>query len=143
MRIGIREQLGLLVLVTSLVPLVVLALATWFNNYDFTVNIKEGGLSLTASLKASQIAADLLLIQSTCSTIVTRILLQEALRNYYAGNISESNWTNARSDVDNALASGGLSSLLQIIIFSRNQTGPSSGILSVTANETGKHSHCS
>ncbi|PQE25483.1 Hsp90 protein [Rutstroemia sp. NJR-2017a BBW] len=137
MRIGIREQLGLLVLVTSLVPLVVLALATWFNNYDFTVSIKEGALSLTASLKASQVAADLLLIQSTCSTIVTRILLQEALRNFYAGNISESNWTSAKADVSSALASGGLSSLLQIVIFSRNQTGPSSGILSVTANSTG------
>ncbi|KAM3079406.1 Histidine kinase osmosensor [Clarireedia jacksonii] len=137
MRIGIREQLGLVVLVTSLVPLVVLALATWFNNYDFTVSIKEGGLSLTASLKASQIAADLLLLRSTCSTIVTRILLQEALRNFYAGNISESNWTNARADVSSALASGGLSSLLQIVIFSRNQTGSSSGILNVTAQSNG------
>lgn len=138
MRIGIREQLGLVVLVTSLVPLIVLALATWFNNYNFTVNTKQGALSLTASLKASQIAADLLLIRATCSTIVTRILLQQSLRNFYAGN---EDFTEAREDVSGALASGGLSSLLQVVVFSRNETGDKSGILNVTAKASGRLRH--
>lgn len=136
MRIGISSQLGLVVLVASLVPLIVLALATWFNNYNFTVNVKGNTLSLTASLKAASVASDLLLIQATCSTIVTRILIQKAIRDFYQG-VAEP-WTDATDDVENALASGGLSALLQVIIFSRNQTGPASGILSVTANASGK-----
>lgn len=135
MRIGIRVQLGLVVLVASLLPLIVLALATWFNNYGFTVNVKENALSLTASLKAASIASNLLLIQATCSTIVTRILIQSAIRNFYQG---EPDWDNARDDVESALASGGLTALLQVIIFSRNETGSINGILNVTANASGR-----
>ncbi|KAF7946987.1 uncharacterized protein EAE97_004236 [Botrytis byssoidea] len=134
MRIGIRLQLGLVVLVAALVPLIVLALATWFNNYSFTVDVKENALSLTASLKAASVASDLLLIQATCSTIVTRILIQQAIRDFYSG-VPE--WNEARQDVQSALASGGLSALLQVIIFSRNETGSVNGILNVTANASG------
>ncbi|KAM0176758.1 hypothetical protein ACHAPF_004615 [Botrytis cinerea] len=134
MRIGIRLQLGLVVLVAALVPLIVLSLATWFNNYSFTVDVKENALSLTASLKAASVASDLLLIQATCSTIVTRILIQEAIRDFYRG---APEWNEAREDVQSALASGGLSALLQVIIFSRNETGSVNGILNVTANASG------
>lgn len=83
------------------------------------IDITSKSLALTASLKAAQIASDLLLIQSTCSTIVTRILLQDALRSFYKGNDSESNWTAAYNDVTGGLASGGLSALLQLTIFSK------------------------
>ncbi|ESZ91107.1 histidine kinase-group VI protein [Sclerotinia borealis F-4128] len=134
MRVGIRVQLGLVVLVASLVPLIVLALATWYNNYNFTVNVKENALSLTASLKAASVASDLLLIRATCSTIVTRILIQQAIRNLYKG---EPDWADAKEDVQSALASGGLSALLQVKIFSRNETGSVNGILNVTANASG------
>jgi osomolarity two-component system sensor histidine kinase SLN1 len=82
MRIGIREQLAAVVLLTSLIPLAILAIATWVNNHNFVVGITSQSLALTASLKAAQIASDLLLIQSTCATIVTRILLQEAIKNF-------------------------------------------------------------
>ncbi|KAI9643826.1 Histidine kinase osmosensor [Ciborinia camelliae] len=131
MRIGIRLQLGLVVLGASLVPLIVLALATWFNNYNFTINVKEHSLRLTASLKAASIASDLRLIQATCSTIVTRILIQQAIRDFYQG---QPNWGDAREDVASALASRGVSSLLQVIIFSRNETGSVNGILNITSN---------
>ncbi|KAJ8062398.1 hypothetical protein OCU04_008939 [Sclerotinia nivalis] len=134
MRIGIRLQLGLVVLLASLVPLTVLALATWFNNYSFTVNVKENALSLTASLKAASVASDLLLIRATCSTIVTRILIQQAISDFYKG---KPNWDEARDDVQSGLASGGLSALLQVIIFPRNETGSVNGILNVTANASG------
>ncbi|TVY92293.1 Two-component system protein B [Lachnellula willkommii] len=40
----------------------------------------------------------------------------------------------ARVDISSALASGGQSSLQQVIIFSRNATGNSTGLLRVTAN---------
>lgn len=93
MRVGIREQFAAVVLITALVPLMVLAIATWVNNHDFVTGVTSQQLSLTASLKAAQIAADLLLIQSTCSTIPTRIIIQNAIRNFYKGNSSTSNWT--------------------------------------------------
>jgi osomolarity two-component system sensor histidine kinase SLN1 len=113
MRIPIREQLAGFLLITSLVPLAVLAIATWINNHNFVTGITSNSLELTASLKATQIASDLLLIQSTCATIVTRILLQDALRSFYRGNQSEVNWSRAQRDISGALRSGGYSSLLQ------------------------------
>lgn len=134
MRIGIREQLAFVVLLTSLIPLAILAITTWVNNHNFVVDITSKSLSLTASLKAAQIASDLLLIQSTCSTIVTRILLQDALKSFYRGDQSTMNWTAAYNDVTGALASGGLSALLQVTIFSKNATGNAYGLLNATAN---------
>jgi len=92
MRIGIREQLAVVVLLTAFVPLAVLAIATWINNHNFVVDITSQSLSLTASLKAAQIASDLLLIESTCSTITTRILIQTALKRFYAGNTTAANF---------------------------------------------------
>jgi hypothetical protein len=68
---------------------------------------------------------------------VTRILLQDAIRNFYRGNISDANWTAALNDVSGALASGGFSSLVQTIVYSRNSTGNSSGLLRATADTTG------
>ena len=107
------------------------------NNRNFVVNVTSAQLSLTASLKASQIASDLLLLQSTTSTIVTRILLQDALKSYYHGNQSVDNWAAAAVDVRGALASGGFSSLLQAIVFSRNATGNSTLLIRETANAPG------
>jgi osomolarity two-component system sensor histidine kinase SLN1 len=68
---------------------------------------------------------------------VTRILLQDALKSFYRGNTSDSNWTSATRDVNGALLSGGFSSLVQTIVYSRNGTGNSSGLLRETANTTG------
>jgi len=137
MRIGIREQLAGVVLLSALIPLAVLAIAVWINNHNLVVNVTSQELTITASLKASQIASDLLLIQSTCATIVTRILLQQAIKAFYRGNISDSNWIPALNDVAGALASGGYSSLLQVVVFSRNSSGNPTGLLKSTANTTG------
>lgn len=93
---------------------------------------RSQGLSLTASLKAAQVSADLELIQSTCSTIVTRVLIQSALQRFYLGNTTDANWVRAISDVQSALASGGYASLLQVKIYSRNETGDINGLLNVT-----------
>ena len=132
MRIGIREQLGLVVLVAASIPLIVLSLAVWFNNYNFVRDIKGQDLSLTASLKAEQVASDLLLIRATCETIVTRVILQTTIRDFYA-NGSSDNWAAAEDDISGALASGGLSALLQTTVFSSNGSGGSSGLLNTTA----------
>jgi len=101
------------------------------------VNITSKSLALTASLKAQQISSDLVLIQSTCATIVTRILLQQALKSFYQGNQTAAVFAPAMSDVSGALASGGLSALLQVIVFSRNETGNPNGLFNITAPSAG------
>lgn len=134
MRIGIREQLGLLVLFASLVSLAVISVAVWVENEQYVLSITSKGLSLTASLKAAEIASDLVLIQSTCGTITTRILIQQSLHNLYLGNTSASNWAKAIPDTQSALESGGSTNLLQLKVFPRNDTGNVFGLLNTTVS---------
>ncbi|KFY22364.1 hypothetical protein V493_06653 [Pseudogymnoascus sp. VKM F-4281 (FW-2241)] len=134
MRIPIRLQLALLVLLTAFLALAAVSISTWINNYNFVVSIKSQSLSLTASLKAAQVAANLQLVESTCRTIVTRREVQQSLlRFYYQSDNSASNWRGAEEDVQSALASTGYSQLLQVKIFSKDGTGDSEGLLNVTA----------
>ena len=139
MRVGIREQLAVVVLLASLVPLAVLAIATWVYSYNFVVGIKSQDLTLTASLKAAQISSDLILIQSTCATIVTRILFQNTLKSFYLGNgnATSYNWTTAYEDLLGGMSSAGFAALLQVKVFSRNETGDAQGLLNVTTNAPG------
>jgi osomolarity two-component system, sensor histidine kinase SLN1 len=65
---------------------------------------------------------------------VTRILIQQALQRFYLGNNTAANWVRATSDVQSALASGGYSSLLQVILYPRNITGNTYGLLNVTGS---------
>ncbi|KAH2845382.1 hypothetical protein KXV85_009768 [Aspergillus fumigatus] len=135
MRIPIAVQLGLLVLVTALVGLAVLSIATWVNNYNFVVDVQSDGLELVAKIKARQIASNLQLLESTCKTIVTRLLIQGALGRFYNGNSSDSNWTSSVTDVQSALGSNNYMDLYQVIIFSRNGQGDRHGLLNVTAKD--------
>lgn len=136
MRVGIREQLALLVTSASLIPLLVIAIATWVNNYNFVVGIQSSSLALTASLKAAEVAADLLLIHSTCATVATRVIIQNTLSQFYKTNGAQTNFTSAEQDFFQALQGGGISGLLQVIVFSRNLTGNPHGILNVTGPVT-------
>ncbi|KAI9771093.1 MAG: Histidine kinase [Geoglossum simile] len=138
MRIPIREQLGLLVLFTSMTSLAVVAIVTWVNSYDFIVSIRSSRLSLTASLKSAQLTSNLLLLQATVTTISSRVLLQNALQRYnYQANNTDENWTRARMDLAAALASGpDTELLLQAVIFPTFPDGPGGpyGLLNVTAD---------
>ncbi|KAL5336622.1 Two-component system protein B [Aspergillus crustosus] len=137
MRVPIAVQLGLLVLLTALVGLAALAIATWINNYNFVVDVKSQSLDLIATIKSSQIAGNLDLLETTCRTIVTRILIQDALQRYYAGNISDANWANSNSGVQSALGTRGYLSLYQASIYSREiESGNtvSSRLLNVTGD---------
>ncbi|KAI1943352.1 hypothetical protein LOZ12_001712 [Ophidiomyces ophidiicola] len=136
MRVPIAVQLALLVLVTSLLAVTVISIATWTNNYKFVVDVKSRSIALTASLKAGQIAADLELVQSSCKTVVTRILIQNALRRLYRGNNTDENWALAVIDVQSALGSGIYTSLYQAVVFSRDGTGDQHGVLNVTGSDT-------
>jgi osomolarity two-component system sensor histidine kinase SLN1 len=96
------------------------------------VNNRSQGLILAASLKAGQVSSSIALIEANCQTVTTRILIQSALRRFYAGNQTDANWVTAISDVQSALGSGGYVSLYQAKIFSRNEGGNQDGLLNVT-----------
>ncbi|KAG6359468.1 hypothetical protein INS49_012989 [Diaporthe citri] len=135
MRIAIREQLAVLVTLVVLVGLAIVSVPTWIFVNNFVIQVQSSSLALTASLKATRIASEVQLVQTTCSTISTRILIQEALNTYYQGNTTDENWDSARTDFQSALGSGG-GNLYQVKVFSRNTTGPSTGLFNATGRTT-------
>jgi osomolarity two-component system, sensor histidine kinase SLN1 len=91
MRIGIREQLAALGLIVVLVGLAVVSIPTWLYVHDFITQVKTEGLAETASLKAAELSSHLILLQSTCSSITTRLIIQQALQSFRAnGTLSSS-----------------------------------------------------
>ncbi|KAH8728406.1 hypothetical protein GQ44DRAFT_737636 [Phaeosphaeriaceae sp. PMI808] len=85
MRIPIREQLGCLVLLASTIGLAVIGIATWLTNHNFVLSIRSTRLTLTASLKAAQIASNLSLMQilvvQAANPIQARIYPRNSSRN--------------------------------------------------------------
>ncbi|RYP46793.1 hypothetical protein DL769_011367 [Monosporascus sp. CRB-8-3] len=135
MRIRIREQLAALVLVAVLLALAVISIPVWLYVNSFVVGVETGGLSLTASLKAAQVSSELEIVQTACSSISTRLLVQEAFKTFYAGNETQANWEMAAEDLRSALNAGpgGTSNILQARLYSRNETGAHpQGLVQVT-----------
>lgn len=131
LRVAIREQLAFLVTFAVLLGLAVVSVPTWIFVNNFVVGVESNSLALTASLKATRIASEIELIQTTMGTIATRILIQQALESFYLGNTSASNWNETYVDMQSALGSGGVN-LYQAKIYSRNTTGDPSGLFNVT-----------
>lgn len=135
MRIAIREQLALLVLLAVLVALAVVSVPTWLYVNDHIATNLRNGLALTASLKASRITSELELIQTSCLTISSRLLVQSALASFYETDGGGDGWDRAALDITSALSIGADNGLLQARIYSRNNTGGSQpGLLNVTAS---------
>ena len=138
MRIPIREQLALLILLSALIGLAVISIATWISNHVFVLSICSSRLSLTASLKAAQLASNLDLMQTTASFLTTRIIIQFALQRYNQfGNDTDANWFYAIPDMAAAIGNGGSvgqALLLQSMILPKNASGPSGryGLLNTT-----------
>lgn len=124
------------------------------NNYNFVVDIRYGScrtqvgldhsfssrlssLSLTASLYASQLRADLVLMQSSVLAVATRVIVQNALQRYNdGGNNTDANWSRAIYDFQSALTGRGSGSMLvQARVVSKNGTGSAGpyGLINVTA----------
>ncbi|KAK1091938.1 Histidine kinase osmosensor [Friedmanniomyces endolithicus] len=143
MRIPIREQLGLLILLSSLIGLMVVSVATWISNHSFVLSIRSSRLSLTASLKAAQLASNLNLMQTSASFVSTRVLIQSALQRYNdQANNSAENWTKAQSDMLDAISgrgSVGQAMLLQSMVFPKNASGPvgSESVMNTTSTTLG------
>ncbi|KAG9205479.1 Histidine kinase [Epicoccum nigrum] len=123
MRIPIREQLGCLVLLASMIGLAVIAIATWVTNHNFVLSIRSTRLNLTASLKAAQISSNLNLMQIVVVQASNRLSPQAALQRHYLGNLSEQNWDRTREDYD-ALFTGDMRNriAIQARIYPRNGT---------------------
>ncbi|KAG8533786.1 uncharacterized protein KY384_001527 [Bacidia gigantensis] len=136
MRIGIREQLAILVLLSSLIALAVVATATWITSHNFVLHIRSSALSLTASLYADQLNSNLFLLLSNVHGTSTRVVLQNSLQRYNdQNNNTDANWVRARQDLQSALSGGGVTAnLLQARIVSKNGTGSAGpyGLLNVT-----------
>ncbi|KAM0281597.1 hypothetical protein ACHAQH_003466 [Verticillium albo-atrum] len=133
-RIAIREQLALLVVLAVLVALMILSVPVWIYVNSFVIDVEGNQLALTASLKASRISSELELVQTNCLTISSRLLIQRSIYDFYNGNQTDDNWGIAKADLESALAVGSLSGLLQGRIYSRNSTGNNWGLVNVTGN---------
>lgn len=105
MRIPIREQLGCLVLLASMIGLAVIAIATWITNHNFVLGVRATRLTLTASLKAAQLSSNLALMQILAQQAANRLAPQSALQRHYAGNLTNGNWQRTGEDYD-AIFSG-------------------------------------
>jgi len=138
LRVAIREQLAALVVFAVLVALAVVSIPTWIFVNNFVIGVESDGLALTASLKAARISSEIELVQTTCLSIASRLLLQQGLLSFYNESNAEP-FVDAREDLQFALTSSGLS-LLQAKIYSRNTTGQSGGLLNVTSSGIGNQS---
>lgn len=132
LRVAIREQLAFLVLFVVLLGLAVVSVPTWIFVNSFVVGVESDSLSLAASLKATRIASEIELVQTICGTISTRLLVQQALTDFYQGNTSESNWNETYSDLQSGMSSSG-SGLYQVRLYSRNTTGSPAGLYNTTS----------
>ena len=115
MRIPIYLQLASLLLISSLIGLAVISIAVWITTHSFVLDIRASRLSLTASLKAAELASNLDVMQTSAGFVSTRVLIQMALGRYNQGNNTEQNWSESKADLQAAI--GGMASLGQILLL--------------------------
>ncbi len=105
---------------------------------DILTPFRSSSLCLTASLYASQLNSNLVLLQSSVQAISTRVLVQAALRTYNSGNNTDANWVRPRDDLQSALSGFGTSALLfQARVVAKNSTGSGGpyGLVNVTGTD--------
>jgi osomolarity two-component system, sensor histidine kinase SLN1 len=121
MRIKIREQLCLLIAITSGLALMVLAVTTWTQAHEFITEVSAETLAITAGVKANSLATDIFFYQDLVQAVSTRSAIQEDLGQYNNGNDSEALLNQLETEIKYALA-GGLENklLLQAVVFPRS-----------------------
>ena len=129
MRIPIYLQLASLLLISSLIGLAVISIAVWITTHSFVLDIRASRLSLTASLKAAELASNLDVMQTSAGFVSTRVLIQMALMRYNQGNNTEQNWSESKSDMQAAI--GGMASLGQILLLQARVSLPKTAYFSV------------
>lgn len=128
MRIPIYLQLVSLLLISSLIGLAVISIAVWITTHSFVLDIRASRLSLTASLKAAELASNLDVMQTSAGFVSTRVLIQMALMRYNQGNNTEQNWSESKSDMQAAI--GGMASLGQILLLQARVSLPKTAYFS-------------
>ncbi|KAF2768847.1 hypothetical protein EJ03DRAFT_294135 [Teratosphaeria nubilosa] len=141
MRLSVRQQLSLLLLLSGCIGLAVLAIAVWITIHNFVINVSRMQLETAASVRAAQVSFNLEAMQVAGAFITTRYLLQEALERYNNGsNTSASNWVNAQGDLGAALGNVGAIAdplVLQAKVFARNTNGPNGNSSALNATRVG------
>lgn len=157
MRLPVREQLAALILLAALIGVGVISIATWVSwldticpvypltrqvtVHDFVLRLRGQRMGFIASLKASQLASDLVILQHSGQCISSRVLIGRSLDTYnQQGANSASDWADAAADLQAALDSsvpddGRL--VLQSMVFGLNASGPGGpyGLVNVTLAE--------
>ncbi|KAK7203536.1 hypothetical protein BZA70DRAFT_67131 [Myxozyma melibiosi] len=116
-RIGIRQQLAGLVCICVLLSLGVLAIVLAVVTQNYVLGLRGERLELVAQVKASQVSQVVDVYYTETYAISTRSTIQEAFRNYRAGNTSLSVWAAANEslalslDVDDAVLATSVYSL--------------------------------
>lgn len=136
MRAPIWVQLAVLVISVALIALTVVAVPTWVFVHSFVVSVELESLALAASLYASRIDSQLQLLNTISRAVATRVLIQQSLVNYYNNNATTADpFQPTVTDLQSALSTASFTGLLQARIYSRNQTGESTGgLVSVTGD---------
>lgn len=121
--VSIRTQLILLFVLSSVVALAVLSISTWITVYRFVVDLRESRLTLTASLKATQLSLALTFMEETAESLATRFWLRNSLTEYQAGNRSASLLNSLAGNVQSAITGRQQHELaLQAIIYPPNSS---------------------
>ncbi|EME82950.1 uncharacterized protein MYCFIDRAFT_58316 [Pseudocercospora fijiensis CIRAD86] len=115
MRIPIFLQLASLLLISSLIGLAVISIAVWITTHNFVLDIRASRLTLTASLKAAELASNLDVMQTSAGFVSTRVLIQQALIRYDTGANPDQDWSESKDDLQAAI--GGMASLGQILLL--------------------------
>jgi hypothetical protein len=89
LRMHIRDQLCLLILITNLLALMVLAVSTWYQSVHHLRQAKWQTLMVTANLKATQVAQEISLFRTSVQQISTRSIIQNLMQDFNNGNHSQ------------------------------------------------------
>ena len=83
------------------------------------MELRTSRLTLTADLKAAQLTQAFLILHNSVWSISTRLVLQNALRRWHAGNYSAENWERALEDLEIITGSdgNGFGGLLQAVVY--------------------------
>lgn len=103
------------------------------------LDVRSSRFSLTASLKAIQVAQSLTLLHNTVYAISTRAILQSALRRYQQGNNTYENWSRTLEDLQNSASAstGGFGEVLQVVVFDENLGNGIPGVSNGTITDDG------
>ncbi|OAP62757.1 hypothetical protein AYL99_01984 [Fonsecaea erecta] len=136
-RLHIREQLCLVIGITSLLSLAILAVSIWVQTVNYMNDAKWETLMVTANLKATQVAQDISLMGTSVQSIATRNILQDLLRDFNNGNQTQALYNAIQDNLVDALSGGTDDAvLLQAAVFPRRPR-PEQGD-SALSNATGR-----